>query len=318
MALTKRWTNFSLKLHTKTAQAAAAVYIDGIRSQGVNNNLQTLTDGADGSVFNTFGSLVSGAPAAQFNTTDLKALLDEISVDSGMLIDTDGSHPGVVMTFSQMAQGGTRTPFGTAQHFVSTIGSGMLVPTTLQASHQGSATIAANILARQEGAVAPIVFDGTAAHDDVAPEVDTLHTLGPIDLNATVVDGVQSVSVDFGIRTVVEGADSDIFPTFVSVVRTQPRITITGAHIDIIDALTNEGAFYAVSTVRIFLKHRAEGGTYAIDAAATHILLTLGKCRVEVQSVAGNPKAVNLTLTPWYTVAGTVSPITVNTAVAIT
>lgn len=316
MVLSKRWVDFSVKLHTATAQAAGAVYIDGIRSQSINQGLRTMVDGADGSIYNTFGSLASGAPAAQFGTTDLKALLDEISVDSGMLIDTDGTHPGVVMTFSQMAQGGTRTAYGTAQHFVATIGSGVLVPTSLQASHQGSAAISCNVIARQAGAVAPIVYDGTSVHDNVTPQVDALHTLGPIDLNSTTIDGVQSVAVDFGIGVKVEGADSDIYPTFCSVMRVQPRVTITGAHIDVIDTLTADGASYAVSTVRIFLRHRAAGGTYVADGTVSHILLTLGACRVEVQRTSAS--TVNLVLTPWYTVAGTVSPITVNTAIAIT
>ena len=64
MVLTKRWTDFGLKLHTKTAQAAAAVRVDGIRDQSINNALRTMTEGGDGSIYNTFGSLVSGAPTA--------------------------------------------------------------------------------------------------------------------------------------------------------------------------------------------------------------------------------------------------------------
>ena len=74
MTVSKRWTEFSLKLHALTAQAAGAVYVDGIRQQSLNQALSTRLEGADGAAYNTFGSLVSGAPVARFSTSDLAVM----------------------------------------------------------------------------------------------------------------------------------------------------------------------------------------------------------------------------------------------------
>lgn len=317
MSSSKLFTEYAVKLHALTAQAAAAVYIDGIQEVGINSQLETRVDGADGSVYNTFGALVAGAPVGRFTTNDLKALLDAVGLE-GMLVDADGTHPGVVLYKQKMKQGGTREAIGSGVHLSWTIANGILVLRSIELPHQGQARATAEVIARKSGATAPVVFSATDTLPAASPSVDVEWTLGKVVLNATTIDGLEMASIDFGVDVAVDTKDSDVYPTFVGVRRIQPSIVLAGVHADQLSTLTVDGASYSASQVVLYAKKLAAGGTHVADATAEHVKFTLGKCRVDWTEVAGDPARINMRITPWYTVAGAVSPIAINTASAIT
>lgn len=313
MSLSKRFTNWALVLHAATAQSSAAVYLDGIQSLSLNPGLASRLEGSDGSAYNTFASLVSGAPMLAFATSDLKALLDECS--AYMLIDSDGTHPGVVVYFQRYAAGGLRSSSNAHE---TTIANGLMVLRSLELAHQETAVISAEVFAIKSGSDAPLVYDEAASLPTAYPSTAVAWTLGEVDLNGTTLDGVSSVSVDFGVRELVEGRDSDIYPTFASVARVQPSITIRTAHVDLTSVLTEDGTSYAAAEVVITARKRAEGGTFVADGTAEHVSLTLGKCRVDVGGIEGDPKGMTLTLRPYYTAgASPVLPLTIDTTAAI-
>lgn len=317
MSTSKLFCDFAVKLHALTAQVGGAVYVDGILDMGINSQLQSRVDVADGAVYGTFGALVSGAPVGRFSTNDLKALLDQAGLE-GMKIDQDGTHPGVVLYAQKYKEGGTREAISSAVHLSWTIANGILVPRTLELSHQRAAQISAEVIARKAGAVAPVVFSATDQLPAASPSVDVEWTLGPVKLNAVTIDGVESVGVDFGIDVAAEGSDSDTYPTFTGIRRIQPVITLQGVHADQLSTLTVDGAFYSATQVVLYARKLSEGGTFVADGTAQHVKLTLGKCRVDWDSVGGDPKRITMRLTPWYTVSGAVSPMAINTASAIT
>lgn len=319
MAVTKLWTDWALKLHTKTAQAAAAVHVDGITDQGLNSSLQTRVEGSDGIAYNTYGALVSGAPVGRFTTNGFKTLMDECGL-TGMLIDADVTHPGVVMYFQKMAQGGTREAADGSLHISVTVANGLMVLRSVSLPHQGTGTVSGEIIARKSGATDPLTFDEAADLDDgVYPATDVVHTLGPVDFNGTTIDGLQNAEIDFGIALETAAADSDVYPTFVGIRKIQPSITLSGVHADVLATLTEHGVYYIAEQITLYAKKRDEGGTFVADGTAEHIKFTLGKSRVDWEGITGDPKSINMRITPWYTAGGSpVAPIAINTASAIT
>lgn len=313
MSLTKRFADWAIKLHTETAQSGGAVYVDGIKEVGVSSALASALEGSDGAAYNTFASLVSGGPTARFSTTDLKVLMDECS--AYMLVDA-GVNPGVVFYFQAYAQGATRSASGA---MTVTVANGVLVLRQLELSHQQPAMLSAELIARQDGATAPLAVATSQSLPAVYPATSVLWTLGKVDFNGTQIEGVESVSVDFGVDVLAEGSDSDVYPTFVAVRKVQPKITIRGAHVDVLATLTVDGAQYTAGQIVLYARKRSEGGTFVADGTAEHVSLTLGKCRVDWNSVDGDPKKIDLTLSPYYTAGGSPTlPITINTATAIT
>jgi hypothetical protein len=321
MSVTRLFTNYAVELDTKTAQSGTSVFVDGVQDMFINSQLQTRLEGGDGSIYNTFGSLVSGAPTAQFTTNDIKAFLDACGV-TGMLIDSDvGTGTGVHLYAQEYALGGTRVAAATATHLKWTIANGILVPRTLEMTHQGKATITGEIVAVKSSTVAPIVVAASILPASVYPQVSAAWSIGKAALNATTIDAIQSISIDFGIDLLVDSKDGDVYPTFVSVRRIQPVITIVTATASaaISAAITIDGYYYATDTVVFYARKLAEGGTVTADVTAEHIKFTLGKCRVDWATVKGDPKLVTLRLTPWYTAgASPKAPLAINTASAIT
>lgn len=314
MSVSKLFSNYSVKLHADAEQEAAAVYVNAIREVGFSLGLRTVVEAGDGNLFASFGSLVAGAPTARFTTLDLKTVLDEIPLMAGMPILSDGTHPGVELYSRKRAQGGGNSTSSDA-HKV-TIANGLAVVRSIRASHQGQAEIAVEVIARKESSTAPVVFDEASALPASSPGASVVWTLGPVDLDGTTIDGLESVEIDTGLQILSEAKDSDVYPTFVSIVEQRPTVRLRGCHIDVTTTLTEDGLYKAASTVEIFFRKRAEGGTFVADATAEHIQLVLGKCRVEVVSVEGDPKMVDIVLTPWATI-GSVDPITVDTTAAL-
>jgi len=319
MTTESRFTNFAVKLHTLTAQVAGAVYINGIQGLSVNDELQTGLDGGDGLVYFTFGSLVSGNPTIGFSTSQLKAFLDECGVE-GMLVDSDVTHPGIDVYFQKMTQGGTRDAAAAGTHISTNAANGILVPQVLSLSHQEVARLTASVVTRKSGAVDPIATD-TAANlpTGVFPSVDTNYTLGKLVLDSVEVKGLQSLEYNFGINLDVVGGSSEIYPTHVSISAISPSISFEAQDVnDIMAELTVEGKFYNATEVNFYAKKRTEGGSFVDNATAEHIAFSLGKCRVEWQTVGNDPKTISGQIIPWETNSGSpVLPVTIDTAAVI-
>lgn len=317
MALSKLFLDYAAKLHAATAQSSAAVYLDGVRSAVINTRLQTLLEAGDGELYNAFGSLARGDATAELQTVDLKSALDALGC-VGQNIDSDGSHPGVVIYFRRQTQGGSRDANASTTHWSGTIPNGMVIPRRLVANSGANATLDVEVIGRQSGATLPIVYAETSALPTHNAGADAVWTLGPVGLNGTALAGIESVEIDFGIALTIERRDSDIFPSFVSRRLIQPKITIRTSHIDDVTAALGEaGAFYAASQIVIYLAKRVEGGSVEDDATAAHLKFTLGKARGELSGISGDPKTAAFEFTPWNTPGGVV-PLVVNTASAIT
>lgn len=315
MSLSKKFLPWGVKLHTKTAQSGGAVYVE-TQSQGLNSQLQTRLSGPAGAVYRTFGALVSGAPVLRFSSRDLKAFLDECGAE-GMLIDADGSHPGVVPYWQKIAQGGTRVAADGSVHISETIANGILVPRTVSIDHQGTAVLSAEALARKESTTAPVVSSETAdLPDGVDPAADAEWGMGPIDLNGTDFDGLRNMQLDFGIEVAVESSGGDLYPTLTYIGAIMPVITASGLHIDALSTLTEDGKYYAAETVIAYLRKKDEGGSYVADGTAQHIGFTLGKCRVDWEEIGD--EMINVRVTPWRTPGvSPVASLAINTATAI-
>jgi hypothetical protein len=313
MAVSKVYLDYAVKLHAMTAQSAAALYIDGVRGLSLNPGLRTVVEAGDGEVYGSFGSLVAGAPVARISSVDVKAVLDAVGL-AGMLVDSDGTHPGVELYQRRMAQGGTRA--SGSVHHKTTIANGLAVVRRISAQHQEAATVDVEVYARKDGSTAPLAFDEAAALPSHNAGPDAIWTVGPVDLNGTDIEGIESVDIDLGVDVLSEGKDSDVYPTFCSIRAIRPTIRLRTRHVDLTTTLTEDGAYYAASQVIVYLRKRAEGGTFVADGTAEHISLTLGKCRVEVVGVEGDPKAIDVLITPWATI-GSVDPIALDTTAAI-
>lgn len=316
MANTEAWTDWPIVFDAETKQAGTAEYING--RTVLNPNLVSRPEPLDGDLYNTYVSLVSGAPVANLVTNDLKEFLDECGT-TGMKIDSGAAGDGVIIYYQKLLQGGSRSTG--AAHQSITIGDGMVIPRSISLPHQGNASLTADIFGvSTDGVTSPLVYSETATLPSVYPKVDEVFTLGKVDLNGTEVLGKSNVTINFGIQELIDSADSNVYPTVFSIMKIQPSIMITGREIDITATLTEAGLEYITDVVIVYAQKRDEGGTLVAAGTAEHLKFTMGKCRADVVSIGGGPTStLGILITPWYTSGVTPKyPITISTASAIT
>lgn len=305
MSATKFWSDYSVKY------GAGPSYLNGIQSLSFNASLATAAGIGDGNVFATFLALMKGAPAARFSTLHVADALAAFGVTSYALANA------LVCYFRKISQGGTRDAANAGTHISLSFSGGMVCPRRVSARHGSNAVWDGEVYGTSADGTNPVTPSTTANLPASLPGVATAFGLGPIKLNGTVLDGLESAEYDFGVTPMIEGRDGDIYPTHAGVKSQQPTVKVRGAHVDVLSALTLDGGYYTASQVVGYLRKRSAGGTYVADATAQHVKFTLGLCRVEAQSVDGDPKTVDLLLTPAQDTGGPTNPIAVNTASAI-
>ena len=88
-------------------------------------------------------------------------------------------------------------------------------------------------------------------------------------------DHLRGVEIDFGINAVAEGADSDIWPSFVSIRDVAPSITLQGIDVgwysDAGSKIPAQGAPFELGDTKIQLRKLKKGGTYELDTETVHI-----------------------------------------------
>ena len=320
MPVTKKFTDWAVVLDADTAQGGAAVYIAGIRDMSLASNIVVGRAKGNESVYRTHGSIRSGAPIARFSTPDIVDLMGESSIE-GMLIDAGDDGDGIILFEPRRKSGGTVEAADSSLHNKRTIANGMFTPSGIEvASPDDLAIITAEIQAIQSGAVAPVTFNETAdLPAGVYPTVDATFGMGKVDLNGTELDGKQSMNISFENPMTPDKGDNDIYPTHVSIEDINPVISIVTRHADLTSVLTEDGAFYTASQVIVYLQKRAEGGSFVAVGTAEHVKMTIGKCFVIWDDLAGDPKNMTVSIFPWRTPGGSpVEPITFNLASAIT
>ena len=109
---------------------------------------------------------------------------------------------------------------------------------------------------------------GDITGDDAPPTTfptldDDRWALGKITIGGTVYPSVRGLDIDFGVAVVAEGADSIIYPTFVSIRTVTPTITLRG--VDLAWAteanIPHRGEKFDTANSSIFLRKRKAGGT---------------------------------------------------------
>ena len=270
-----------------------------ITSCQVNPNLAEIIQGGDGSPDPSFAAAMGAAPVISITTPAVATMLGSVAgIDGGKISAATTST--LTLGFQTIVEGGARNVGATTNKLL-TINEGMMIPRSLSVSQGGGAAqISYDIYATYDGTNEPIAVT-SAALTHTYPSV-VLYGMGPVYLDTTAIDGVQSWSLDLGCREIVHADSGETYPRWVGIDTRSPSATVSC--VDLAQILpANLGILgKAVTTsVKMFLRKRTEGGTYVADNTSEHIIITLAECRASVQSYGGSHGAVvypSLKLTP--------------------
>lgn len=291
------------------------VFLDQIMNQSHNLN-QTLSKlRSDGAADATFSSIAKRASEIGFSTAKVATALSKGGV-SGFAIASDGTNPGIDFYLQQHQQGGTRKTG--SDHIKATLATGILVPQSLQASNDDMATMEFLAVGIYDGTNEPISY--TLGEDLPADTIDAnqLFYAGPVQLNGTTIEGVQSFNLDFGVNLNRVGGDGVPFDKFVNIAYREPVIRITTHDVENALSVIGENGTGHSEACNYFLRKAADGGARVADATEEHIKLTTNKGTLLVRTIngdSGEPVAAEIEIHPVYD--GTNDVIVIDTASAI-
>ena len=279
------------------------LFIDQISNYTLDPAFNRVLIAADGAVDPTYVAVMGQNPKARFTTSALATVLATCGI-SGLAVAYDVDEPGAEMFFQALAEGGTRGGAGT--NIKLTVAQGMLLPRTLSAPHNGVASLELELIATYDADAEtppdPIVIE-TSQNLSGTAGVSEVYTAGPVYVNGSQVEGVQNITLDFGITEVVVGSDGLVWPTYVAIQSRRPSIRVRTGHIDIVNTLGLTGAAQSGTNSVVYLRKVDEGGTRVADATEEHISFTIDEGHIGFDAVSGAHGEVlgtDVVITPTY------------------
>jgi hypothetical protein len=211
---------------------------------GLENEIRA--EPASGELTARIQALVKQGFQPTFTTHEIADSLSICGV-LGCLLSTKN----LVMYAQQGSDDGRRAASG---HLSFTYARGLLYPQSLECNHQGDATINYGAAITWDGSHTPVVIGAGALPSITAA---SLWTLKSATLGGMSIPQLQSVRINFGLSVQVEGGDSDIWGSKVSITAVNPVISVTSNRI-----AEFFGVLGASGTASITLRERAEGGTF--------------------------------------------------------
>lgn len=272
---------FSIYPATLTAAGPTAHNFRQMESYGFSPNASKSPITPGGSLDVAHVGLAMAKPMHRFGTRDLLTVLTNVSPTVGL--EMTG---GAVFRYQQRkCQNGFDS---TAVHVSRAAAAGLLTIGQISASADD-----------QDGALATMNFHSISSDGLTSPETKTASVdlsavstptfisrffFGPVYKGGSKVEGIDRVTVDFGLQ--VDSKTFDFpYPTCVSVVARNPRITFGGTNAAVdaaINSFINDSGAIAV-----YLRRGAHGQARVADATTSHakISTTSGEYSVDEESV---------------------------------
>ena len=314
MAVTTAHKLYAIDVNTVGVGAAYDVFIDQISQWGLAPDIVEMVLGGDGAVDATFAALQTQDPKLSWSTSKLATVLATIGI-SGLKIAADVDELGLRAWLQKIDEGGTIA--SGSVHTLLTVKEGIIVPRQLTANNE-SAILTMEAIASWDGTNDPIIVTANQALVGT-PSVSEFFVVGKVALNGTTINGVQSVTIDFGLQVVALRGDGSQWPTFVFIQARRPSISITTLDTSVLATFGLGGIAQSATDSVIYLRKVAEGGTRVADATPEHISFSVDEGRISTRSIGGSdgpPLAAEILVTPTY--GGSNAVIAISTATAIT
>ena len=288
--------------------------VGGITKQTIATETEVRGETTGGDVYSRFLSVTSQKPGGSFSTMAIAAALNQCAL---LGVDISGLTGGFSLYAQKHAEGGTRA--GSLAHRQFVFNEGLVVPRTLSVDHRGDASIDYDVVATYDGTNDPVVINDGVTLPAAATDNERF-TVGPLTIGGETIDHVRSISLDFGVEVATEGADSEVWDRFASIVTVKPKLTVRGIDIEWLKSsvipLSGKAATHANTTV--YLRKRDDGGTFVADATEEHISLTMaGLATIDTAMDASGSDAAEASLELMLQYDGTNNPVVIDTTAAI-
>jgi len=257
--------------YTLSAYKHGSTLIKGVQNLSLNMNLQQIIASGSGAVDVSFVGVGEIAPEITFDTTAIKTALANCGGINGAALSSD------VFFLQKLLDGGLRG--GALSHIKLTAATGIIVPTQIRAAQGAVATIGYRALPTSaDGEASPLAILGSQSLEVGQSVVSEIYTLGPVSINGTPLEGVDDITIDFGITlTDKKSGSGAVYPTFIGVMSRQPSFTIRTFDLDAFASWGLDGVAQGETDSTVQLLDQLAGGvrgsspiTFTIDAGMIH------------------------------------------------
>lgn len=222
--------------------------------------------------------LTEARPTARIQSGDLAGVLALLSVTAGL----DVAGENIDLPYQFRAAGSTFA--GNLSHSVLRGTNGLVVPQSASVN-QGDVASLIDLMVHFEsdGFTAPV-----AQVDDLtltAQAFNALFGLGPAVLDSATVAGVIGHTVNFGLTVEPEMTDGAVYPVTHFITERNPSIDLRFRDFDSLAAAATIAS--AMTTLVVYHRKRAEGGTYVANGTGAHVAFSFGAGITSVQNVTG-------------------------------
>lgn len=302
----------------------SAVVLGGLTDVSVGTGTDVSGGPTMGSTFSEFEAISRQVPEISFTSRgSIATALANFGLLGTCLRDASNPGVGIEAYFQKRSECGTYV--AGSNHIKKRIANGILIPTSLNASFAGDASVGYRALAvKESGLDALIITDSVALPSGGV--IDERYALYDVRIAGVDYPAVQDVTIDFGIQIIRTGgasgnADELITPTHVAIQAVTPTITINTVDPEILLSakIGLDGAAPVLADSRIRLIKRTDGGKFVSLATTEHILITMeGLATVETSGASNDKENATATITiRGKSPDGTTHPISINTASAI-
>lgn len=205
-------------------------------------------------------------PSVRISTGDLGVVLAAVSLLNGLAIETTGE-----IQYQQRADGSTFQ--GNGFHLTLNSTRGFLVVERISASQDAptGAELSLMYWALREGSNAPFVVNASQNLTG-SPGAAALYKIGPVVFEGTTLRGVQSVSLDTGIKYETKRDSGEVAADVGSIVQRAPRMEISGTNAELAASVGFGAATATSAGIVIYFRK--------VDSAADsgeHIAISLGE-----------------------------------------
>ena len=266
----------------------------------ISPGLAHMISAAAGQVDPTFVAVSKAAPAIAVTTTELKRVLDKMTIPVNGLAVTNAGAP-VILWFQLHSEYSTRS---TDSDFLTvTITDGLVWPTTMSAQDGQEAVISFNMTPGISTGVNVVTIQTGVGNPAIDMIVDQQWTAGPLKVNSASLDPakfnlLQNFSLDFGIEVETISGDGAVYAKFVSIRSRRPTLTAQLTDHTAFTQLVTDGAPIGVpqdgNSSTVFLRKMLKNAARVAAETAEHIAIIMDDGRIVPQSFDGSgPAAMN-------------------------
>lgn len=272
------------------------VLISGVSGTNISEGSQIQRPMYDGEEQPRVAHVSSYDQGIDFVTSQIKTFLDLVANSTDVCAGKAISGTDTFDLYSQLVtSGGSRETGSSHQKYV--VNSGLLVPTSLSCGNDQAGSVSCMIYPVSDGTNNPVVYSGSSALVGT-PAPTTQYYSGPVLLNNTALDGVQSISINFGldVRKMREKGLADATLCYIHF--KSPSITVTTTNIDLA-ATYNRGVAISSST-KAFLRAGTANGSRVAEGTDAHLSFTASQGMIQSRAISGSPQTMAIDILPTF------------------